>query len=72
MIGKGPRNQNVVDSMKKMAQYILRQLEEQELLISKSIVSAEVIAFDDLGAEAIRKLVVKDMPVIVATDRHRL
>lgn len=68
MIGKGPRNQNVIDSMKKNGAVYFAAIGGAGALISKSIVSAEVIAFDDLGAEAIRKLVVKDMPVIVATD----
>ena len=37
-------------------------------MLSKSILSSEVIAYDDLGTEAIRKLIVKDFPVIVVID----
>ncbi|MEA4922306.1 MAG: Fe-S-containing hydro-lyase [Eubacteriaceae bacterium] len=68
MIGKGPRDQTVVDSMKKNGAVYFAAIGGAGALISKSIVSAEVIAYDDLGAEAVRKLTVKDMPVIVATD----
>jgi fumarate hydratase subunit beta len=39
-------------------------------LISKSIVSAEVIAYEDLGTEAIRRLEVRDFPLVVAQDSH--
>jgi len=39
-------------------------------LISKSITASEVIAYEDLGAEAIRKMTVKDFPAIVALDCH--
>ena len=53
-----------------MVQYILPQLEEQEHLLSKCIKEAEVIAYDDLGTEAIRKLRVENFPVIVVIDNQ--
>ncbi|MGI6722495.1 MAG: Fe-S-containing hydro-lyase [Anaerovoracaceae bacterium] len=68
MIGKGPRGQNVVDSMKKNGAVYFAAIGGAGALISKSIKSARVIAYDDLGAEAVRELQVVDMPVIVATD----
>ena len=46
----------------------LRQQEEQAHWLSKRILSSEVVAYDDLGTEAIRKLQVTDFPVIVVID----
>lgn len=68
MIGKGPRGQNVVEAMKRNGAVYFAAIGGAGALISKCIVAAEVIAYDDLGAEAVRKLTVRDMPVIVATD----
>ena len=53
-----------------MVQYILPQLEEPEHFFSKCIKEAEVIAYDDLGTEAIRKLKVENFPVIVVIDNQ--
>ena len=52
-----------------MVQYILPQLEEQEHFF-QSVKEAEVIAYDDLGTEAIRKLRVENFPVIVVIDNQ--
>ncbi len=52
-----------------MVQYILRLLVEQGALLSKCITSSEVVAYDDLGTEAIRKLTVENFPVIVVIDK---
>jgi len=68
MIGKGPRSESVIDSMKKNGAVYFAAIGGAGALISKSILAAEVIAYEDLGAEAIRKLTVKDLPVIVAID----
>ena len=46
----------------------MRQWEEQERLLSKCIKTSEVVAYDDLGTEAIRKLYVEDMPLVVIID----
>jgi fumarate hydratase subunit beta len=68
MIGKGERSGEVVDAMKKHGAVYFAATGGAAALISKRITSAEVIAYEDLGAEAIRKLEVKDFPVIVAQD----
>lgn len=68
MIGKGERNQSVIDSIiKNKAVYFLAGGGFGALLASK-VKSAKVIAYDDLGAEAIRELEVVDFPVIVGVD----
>ena len=68
MIGKGERNQQVIDAMSEGHAIYFAATGGAGALIAKSIVSAEVIAFEDLGPEALRKLEVKDFPVIVAID----
>ncbi len=68
MIGKGERSEPVVEAMRKHGAVYFAATGGAAALISKSIVSAEVIAYEDLGAEAIRKLEVKDFPLIVAQD----
>jgi fumarate hydratase subunit beta len=70
MIGKGARTEPVVKAMKKHGAVYFAATGGAAALISKSIVSAEVVAYEDLGTEAIRKLEVKDFPVIVAQDSH--
>ncbi len=70
MIGKGERSEAVVEAMVKHKAVYFAATGGAAALISKSIVSAEVIAYDDLGAEAVRKLEVKGFPVIVAQDCH--
>ena len=68
MIGKGPRNIEVIHSMKKNDAVYFAAVGGAAALLAKHIKSAEVIAFEDLGTEAIRRLYVEDFPVIVATD----
>jgi len=70
MIGKGEMGPDVVAAMKKHKAVYLAAVGGAGALIAKSITAAEVIAYDDLGAEAIRKLTVKDFPAIVALDCH--
>ena len=70
MIGKGEMGPDVVAAMKKHKAVYLAAVGGAGALIAKSIEAAEVIAYDDLGAEAIRKLTVKDFPAIVALDCH--
>ncbi len=70
MIGKGARNEAVVEAMKKNTAVYFAATGGAAALISRSITAAEVVAYDDLGAEAIRKLTVKDFPLIVAQDCH--
>ena len=68
MIGKGKRNQEVKDSLKKNGAVYFAAVGGAGALLSKSIVESETIAYDDLGTEAIRKLTVKEFPVIVVID----
>jgi fumarate hydratase subunit beta len=68
MIGKGARDISVINAMKKHKCVYFAATGGAAALIAKCIISAEVILFNDLGAEAIHRLVVKDLPLIVATD----
>jgi fumarate hydratase subunit beta len=68
MIGKGLRNDEVKASMKKNGAVYFAATGGAAALIARSIISSEVIAYEDLGTEAVRKLEVRDMPVIVAVD----
>ena len=68
MIGKGKRNQEVKDSLVKNGAVYFAAVGGAGALLSKSIIASETIAYEDLGTEAIRKLSVKDFPVIVVID----
>jgi len=68
MIGKGERNEEVVNSIIKNKAIYLGAIGGAAALISKSITKSEIIAYEDLGAEAIRKMEIKDMPLIVIID----
>ena len=68
MIGKGSRSQEVKDAMKKYKAVYCAAIGGAGALISKSIKKAEVVAYDDLGAEAIRRLEVEDFPATVVND----
>ena len=68
MIGKGKRNEDVVNAMKAHGSVYFGAIGGCGALLSKCIKKAEVIAYDDLGAEAIRKLEVEDFPVVVIID----
>ncbi len=68
MIGKGNRKAAVKDAMKKYKAVYLAAIGGAGALISKSIKKSEVIAYDDLGAEAIRRLEVDKFPATVIND----
>lgn len=68
MIGKGKRSQAVIDAIVRNGSVYFAAVGGAGALLSKRILSSEVIAYDDLGTEAIRKLEVKDFPVIVVID----
>ncbi|MFC1905773.1 Fe-S-containing hydro-lyase [Chloroflexota bacterium] len=68
MIGKGNRTQAVKDAMKKYKAVYFAAIGGAGVLISKSIKKSEVIAYDDLGAEAIRRLEVENFPATVIND----
>ena len=69
MIGKGERSSEVVDAMKKWGSVYFGAIGGAGALIAESVVSQEIVAYEDLGTEAIRRLVVKDFPAIVVIDR---
>ena len=68
MIGKGRRSEAVKDAIIRNGAVYFAAVGGAGALLSKAIVSSEVVAYDDLGTEAIRKLTVKDFPVIVVID----
>lgn len=68
MIGKGKRTQEVIDAIVRNQAVYFAAVGGAGALLSKCITKAEVIAYEDLGAEAIYRLEVKDFPVIVVID----
>lgn len=70
MIGKGYRSDEVRDALKTHSAVHFAATGGAGALLSKRIVSAEVVAYDDLGTEAIRRLEVVDFPAVVAYDAH--
>ncbi|GAA0177885.1 Fe-S-containing hydro-lyase [Clostridium sediminicola] len=68
MIGKGKRNDEVIDAIKRNKAVYFGAIGGAAALIAKSIVKAEIIAYEDLGSEAIRRLEIKDFPAIVVID----
>lgn len=68
MIGKGKRSEEVITSMKKNTAVYFAAVGGVGALLSKCITKSEVIAYDDLGTEAIRRLEVKNLPVITVID----
>lgn len=69
MIGKGKRSPRVWDAIVRNGAVYFAAVGGAGALLSKSIVQSEVIAYDDLGTEAIRRLTVKNFPVIVVIDK---
>ena len=70
MIGKGARNQDVREAMQKFKAVYFAAIGGAGALIARSILSAEIVAYPELGTEAIRKMEVREFPVIVANDIH--
>jgi len=70
MIGKGDRSKEVVEAMKECGAVYFAAVGGAAALISKTIKKAEVAAYEELGAEAVRKLLVEDFPAIVAIDSY--
>ena len=68
MIGKGKRSEAVVDAMKKNGAVYFGAIGGAGALLAKCIKKAEVVAYEDLGAEAIRRLEVEDLPAVVIID----
>lgn len=68
MIGKGKRSQAVIDAIIRNQSVYFAAVGGAGALLSKCIVESEVVAYDDLGTEAIRKLKIEHFPVIVVID----
>ena len=68
MIGKGKRNEEVVNAMKECGAVYFGAIGGCGALLSRCIKKAEIIAYEDLGAEAIRRLEVENFPVVVIID----
>ncbi len=68
MIGKGKRTKEVQDAIKRNHAVYFAAIGGAGALLSKCITKSEIVCYEDLGAEAIRKLEVKDFPVIVVCD----
>ncbi|MCR5671894.1 MAG: Fe-S-containing hydro-lyase [Butyrivibrio sp.] len=68
MIGKGKRSQAVIDAMVRNGAVYMAAIGGAGALLSKAIVESEVVAYDDLGTEAIRKLKVERFPAVVVID----
>ncbi len=68
MIGKGKRSPEVLDAIIRNGAVYFAAIGGAGALLSKSIVESEVVAYDDLGTEAIRKLRVENFPAIVVID----
>lgn len=69
MVGKGKRTREVLDAVVRNKAVYFAAVGGAGALLSKRILKAEVIAYEDLGTEAIRKLSVENFPVIVVADR---
>jgi fumarate hydratase subunit beta len=70
MIGKGSRSKEVIDAMKKYRAVYFAATGGAGALISKRIKKAEIVAYEDLGTEAVRRLEVEDFPATVVNDIH--
>lgn len=70
MIGKGPRGQEVKDAIKKYKAVYFAAIGGAGALISKTIRKAEVLAYPELGTEAVMRLEVEDFPAVVVNDMH--
>lgn len=68
MIGKGMRSQEVIDAMRKFKAIYMAAVGGAGALIARRIKKSEIIAYEDLGPEAIRRLEVEDFPAIVVND----
>ena len=68
MIGKGARSKEVIEAMKQYHGVYFGAIGGAGALLAKCITSSELIAYEDLGPEAIRKLTVRDFPAVVLID----
>jgi fumarate hydratase subunit beta len=69
-MGKGVRSQPVKDAMKQYRGFYLGAIGGAGALLSRFVKKVEIVAYEDLGTEAIRRLEVEDFPAIVVNDAH--
>ena len=69
LVGKGKRAPEVIEAMKRNGAVYFAAVGGAGALLSKCIKKADVVAYDDLGTEAIRKLEIENLPVIVVIDK---
>jgi fumarate hydratase subunit beta len=70
MIGKGLRSEEVREAMREHGCVYFGAVEGTAALLARCVKEAEVIAYEDLGAEAVRRLVVEDFPAVVVNDLY--
>lgn len=70
VIGKGPRSEDVKDACVSYNAVCFAAIGGLSALLAKKVMSSEIVAYDDLGPEAVRKIIVKDFPVLVVYDSH--
>ena len=70
MIGKGLRSEGVKRAMREHGRVYFGAVEGTAALLARCVTEVELVAYEDLGAEAIRRLVVEDFPVVVVNDLH--
>lgn len=68
MIGKGKRNRDVMDAIVRGGAVYFAAVGEAGAILSKCILSSEIVAYEDLGTEAVRRLTIQDFPVVVVMD----
>lgn len=69
MVGKGKRSAEVIEAIKRNGAVYFAAVGGAGALLSKCIKSAEIVAYDDLGTEAVRRLEIEELPVIVVIDK---
>lgn len=70
MVGKGKRSPEVIDAMKRNGAVYFAAVGGAGAILSKCIKEADVVAYEDLGTEAIRRLYIEELPVIVVIDKE--
>ena len=68
MIGKGKRNRDVMDAIVRNGAVYFAAVGGAGAILSKCILSSEIVAYEDLGTEAVRRLAIQDFPVVVVMD----
>ena len=68
MIGKGKRNRDVMDAIVRNGAVYFAAVGGAGAILSKCILSSEIVAYEDLGTEAVRRLTIQDFPVVVVMD----